>query len=105
MDKRTVEFIRALRAAGVRISIAETQDALNAVDLVGIMNRAEFKNTLQATLVKEHKDTKVFDYFFPLFFQNNAPPMWDVNQELTPDQQQLLRQALQSMMGDREALR
>jgi uncharacterized protein with von Willebrand factor type A (vWA) domain len=105
MDKRTVEFIRALRAAGVRISLAETQDALNAVDLVGIQDRSEFRSTLLATLVKEHKDSPVFDYFFPLFFENNAPPMWDVTQELTPDQQDMLQQALQSMMGDMDALR
>lgn len=105
MDKRTVEFIRALRAAGVRISLAETQDALNAVDLVGITDRAEFRSTLLATLVKEHRDSPVFEYFFPLFFENNAPPMWDVTQELTPEQQEMLQQALQSMMGDMDALR
>lgn len=105
MDKRAVEFIRALRASGVRISLAETQDALNAVNLVGIMDREEFRSTLRATLVKEHRDSPIFDYFFPLFFEQNAPPMWDVTQELDPDQQQMLQQALQSMMGDLDALK
>ena len=46
MDKRTVEFIRALRAGGVRVSLAETEDALNAVDLVGIQNKEEFRSLL-----------------------------------------------------------
>lgn len=105
MEKRTVEFIRAMRAAGVRISLAETQDALQAVDLVGISGKDVFASTLKATLIKENKDERVFDFFFPLFFENNAPPMWDVRQELDPDQQQMLQQALQSLIGDQDALR
>lgn len=103
MDKRTVEFIRALRAAGVRISIAESEDALRGVDLIGIGERETFKSTLQATLVKEHSDRQLFEFFFPLFFDNNAPPMWDVSQQLTPEQQDLLERAMQSMMGDMDA--
>lgn len=105
MDRRTVEFIRALRAAGVRISLAESQDALHGVEAVGIEGRASFRSTLLATLVKEHKDARIFDFFFPLFFDTNAPPMWDVTQELSPDQQDMLRQTLQSLMGDQDALR
>jgi hypothetical protein len=105
MDKRTVEFIRALRAAGVRISLAETQDALYAVDKVGIKNRQEFQASLRATLVKERKHTQIFDFFFPLFFDNNTPPMNNIQQELTPEQKELLRQALQSLMGSPQALR
>ena len=104
MEKRMVEFIRALRAAGVRISLAESQDAMFAVDLVGIGKREAFASTLKSTLVKEHDDSKVFDFFFPLFFENNAPPMWDMNQELTPEQQQMLQQALQTLMQDDQAL-
>jgi uncharacterized protein with von Willebrand factor type A (vWA) domain len=104
MDKRTVEFIRALRASGVRISVAESEDALRGVDLVGIFDRDEFKSTLRATLVKEQKDFRAFEFFFPLFFDTNAPPMWDMTQQLSPEQQQMLQQALQSLMGEREAL-
>ncbi len=105
MEKRMVEFIRAMRAAGVRISLAESQDALRAVDLVGISGKDSFAATLKTTLVKEHKDERVFDFFFPLFFENNAPPMWDITKELDPDQQQMLQQALQSLIGDQESLR
>ena len=100
MDTRTVEFIRALRAAGVRISISETQDALNAMNIVGILDRSEFYNSLKATLVKEHNDGEIFEFFFPLFFENNAPPMWDIQQELDPDQQDLLQRALEALMQE-----
>lgn len=105
MDKRTIEFIRCLRAAGIRISLAESQDAFQAVDEIGIYNREWFKESLRTTLVKEHQDWQAFDYFFPLFFEQNSPPMWDMTQELSPDQQQMLREALQSLMGDNQALR
>ncbi len=105
MDQRMVEFIRALRAAGVRISISESQDAMFGVNEIGIINLDHFKDTMKATLVKEHRDQPTFDYFFPLFFNNNQPPMQDIMDNLTPEQQQMLQQALQSLMGDMDALR
>ena len=91
MDKRTVDFIRCLRAAGVRISLAESEDAFNALDEVGIFQRALFMESLRATLIKEHKDWEAFDHFFPLFFDQNNPPMWDMTQELTSEQQEMLQ--------------
>lgn len=105
MDKRLVEFIRTLRAAGVRISIAETNDAMHATDAVGVGERDLFATALRATLVKESGDLPTFDYFFPLFFDTAAPPMFNMDQELTPDQKQTLRDALRSLMGDSNALR
>jgi len=75
MDNRMVQFIRAMRAAGVRISLAESQDAMFGVDAVGAGNRDAFRSTLRATLVKEARDQGTFEYFFPLFFGNNQPPL------------------------------
>lgn len=105
MEKRMVDFIRALRAAGVRISLAESQDAMFGVSEVGIENANYFRQTLRSTLVKEHRDQPKFDHFFPLFFTSNEPPLEDIMENLSPQQQQMLQQALQSLMGDMEALR
>lgn len=105
MDKRMVDFIRALRAAGVRISLAESQDAMYGVNQVGIANRDQFAATLKATLVKEARDQRTFDYFFPLFFGSGQPPMENIPNNLSDDDQDTLRQALQSLMGDLRALR
>lgn len=105
MDTRMVQFIRALRAAGVRISLAESQDAMYGVDAVGALNRDHFRSTLKATLVKEGRDHATFDYFFPLFFGNNAPPMENIPDNLSPQEQQMLQDALQSMMGNMQALK
>lgn len=105
MDKRMVEFIRALRAAGVRISISESQDAMYGVEAIGIRNFDQFKATLRSTLVKERRDHERFDEFFPLFFNSNQPPMQDIMDQLTPEQQQMLQDAMEALMGNRDALR
>ncbi len=104
MDKRIVEFIRTLRAAGVRISVAESADAMDAIDEIGLFERDAFRSALKTTLVKEKNDGPTFEHFFPFFFDSGAPPMFDMEQELTPEQQQMLQQALQSLMGDMGAL-
>lgn len=105
MDKRMVDFIRALRAAGVRISLAESQDAMYGVEAVGVMNREQFASAMRATLVKEARDQGTFDYFFPLFFGSGQPPMQNVPGSLSPEDQETLKQALQSLMGNMDALR
>lgn len=105
MDNRMVQFIRAMRAAGVRISLAESQDAMFGVDAVGAGNRDAFRSTLRATLVKESRDQGTFEYFFPLFFGNNQPPLNNIPDNLSPEDQQKLQDALQSMMGNMEALK
>ena len=105
MQKRMIEFVRALRAAGVRVSLAESQDAMFAVDHSGVRDQATFKSSMKATLVKNQRDQPVFDYFFPLFFKNNKPPLQNILEQLSEEQEQLLQDALQSMMGDLDALR
>ncbi len=105
MQKRMVEFIRALRAAGVRISLAESQDAMFGVDHTGVMDVSTFKSTMKATLVKNHRHQPVFDYFFPLFFSNNKPPLQNILDQLDEQQQQLLQEAMGSLMGNLDALR
>lgn len=105
MDTRMVDFIRALRAAGVRISLAESQDAMFGVDAVGAGNRDFFRSALRTTLVKESRDHQTFEYFFPLFFGNAAPPMQNIPDNLSADDQQKLQEALRSLMGDMNALK
>ena len=70
MDKRIVEFITALRAAGVRISLAESTDAFHAIDHLGIQDRELFRISLRSTLIKDNPDLETFDNLFPLFFQS-----------------------------------
>lgn len=106
MQKRMVEFIRALRAAGLRISLAESQDAMFGVDYAGIKDAAAFKNTMKATLIKNHKDQPTFEYFFPLFFSNSKPPLENIIEQLSPEQQAMLQAAMASLTASlRDLLR
>ena len=100
MDDRVVQFVAGLRAAGVRISLAETQDAFRAVAQLGVGERAAFQAALRATLIKEHSDAPVFDRLFPMFFSSGGPPLIPPEQALTPEQQQLLAAALRALAGD-----
>lgn len=105
MNKRMVEFIRAIRAAGVRVSLAESLDAMHGVEAIGITDREQFRSAMKATLVKESKDHAKFDEYFPIFFGSNHPPeMQDIQQQLTPEQQKMLEQAMQALQGNLRAL-
>ena len=98
MEQRLVEFIAALRAFGVRISISESQDAFNATEHMGIQHREIFCNSLRATLVKEAQDQSTFDKLFPLYFGNDEPPLINLNEELSPEERALLQQALRALL-------
>ena len=63
----TLQFIHALRTAGLRISISESMDALRAVAAIGV-EREIFRESLATCLVKEEDDRGVFDETFALFF-------------------------------------
>src|SRR6202023_4404208 len=62
-----VSFIAALRGAGVRISVAESIDAMNAVAVVGL-ERARMHEALAAALIKDEADRAIFDDAFNRFF-------------------------------------
>lgn len=99
MDDRIVDFIAALRAAGVRVSVAESADALRAIDATGIVDRDFFRMAMRATLVKEAHDVPTFDQLFPLYFGAGAPPM--PNQpggDMTPEEREQLMRALEEML-------
>lgn len=100
-----VEFIRALRAAGVRISLAESQDAVYGTDIIGVYDPDHFRATLKTTLVKEARDQHLFDYFYPLFFASNTPPLQNIPDNLTGEERQMLEQAMRSLAGQMEALK
>lgn len=101
MNDRIVEFVQALRGAGVRVSLAESADCMRAIDAMGIEEREAFKATLRTTLIKEHADFSVFDELFPMFFNIGTPPMQQMqggDSQLSEQQQQQLSEAMQQLM-------
>lgn len=101
MDKRIVDFITALRAAGVRISVAESADALRAIEQVGLDAKEFFRAALQTTLVKEPQDIPSFQQLFPLYFSGaQQPPMQQPGGDgsLSEAEREKLEQMLQQML-------
>src|SRR6185436_7138584 len=97
MESRILQLISALRASGVRVSLAESAEAFSAVDIMGIQDREEFRLSLRATLVKDLKDIPTFDKLFPLFFgMGQPPPLMGGNpsEDMTPEEAQMLADAL-----------
>lgn len=65
---RHVDFVAALRDAGVRVSVAEGLDAIRAVQQVGLIDRTQLRAALAATLVKRSSEREAFDTVFDLFY-------------------------------------
>jgi hypothetical protein len=68
MDAPILRFVGVLRGHGVRISPAETLDALRGLAAIPLERRELVKTALRTTLVKEEKDDPVFDELFEAFF-------------------------------------
>jgi uncharacterized protein with von Willebrand factor type A (vWA) domain len=100
MEDRIAKFIAALRVAGVRVSIAESQDAWQAITHTGIADRNLFRLGLRSTLIKDATSFETFEELFPLYFSAGAPPLQNLQAELSPEQQQMLRDALQQLQSD-----
>src|SRR5271167_1061837 len=64
-----VGFARALRAAGMPVGPGAVIDALRALRLIEIGNRADVYTTLEAIFVKRHEHALIFEQAFELFFR------------------------------------
>src|SRR4030088_576045 len=64
-----IGFARALRAAGIPVGPGAVIDALNALRMIEIGNRADVFTTLEAVFVKRHEHALVFAQAFDLFFR------------------------------------
>jgi len=72
MQHTLQDFLRALRAADVRVSPAEAIDAARTVETVGYADRELFKDALCATLAKSQAEVAAFDRTFETFFARQA---------------------------------
>ena len=68
------DFVEELREAGVPVSTVEAIDALEAVVVVDLADRAALKAALGATLVKSARHLDAFDTAFEVFFGLGRPP-------------------------------
>jgi uncharacterized protein with von Willebrand factor type A (vWA) domain len=78
------------------VSLAESADAFRAVENLGVEEREAFRLSLRATLVKDANSLPIFEELFPLFFDSadQQPPMQDATEDMSPEEAQMLAQAL-----------
>src|SRR5436309_15665305 len=69
MADNVVGFARALRAAGIPVGSGAVIDALNALQVIEIGNRAEVYATLEAIFVTRREHRLIFEQAFDLFFR------------------------------------
>ncbi|WP_043360939.1 VWA domain-containing protein [Belnapia sp. F-4-1] len=72
MQGPLLDFLRAARSAGLRISPAESIDAARAVEQVGYADRATLRDTLSLVLAKSAEEKRLFADCFDLFFSRPA---------------------------------
>src|SRR5512140_3042788 len=99
METRILQLIAALRASGVRVSLAESAEAFSAVDLMGVQKREDFRLSLRTTLIKNARALPIFDKLFPLFFGNGQPPSnpGNISDNLTPEEASMLAEAIRNL--------
>ena len=68
MDRVINDFVHLLRQHSVRVSPAESIEALQALHYVGLEEREVVRDALRAILVKSRDDVEVYDRLFDLYF-------------------------------------
>lgn len=71
MEDMFEDFIIALRNIGVRVSVSESIDAMNAVKIVSIEDKEILRDSLLATLSKSKHEKELFNECFDRFFSYN----------------------------------
>src|SRR4051794_15955948 len=73
MRENLHRFFRAARGAGVRLSPAESIDAMRAVSKIGFTDRTILRDTFLLTLAKTLDEKKALGDCFDLFFDQPKP--------------------------------
>ena len=73
MRKNLVNFVSILRSHDIRVSPAETIDALNAMSVLNFEKRSQIRDGLAMTLAKTKLEEKVFFKCFDRFFKSELP--------------------------------
>lgn len=82
MDQKILEFIGLLRKNGVRVSAAESIDAMEVLRELPLDERGVVKDALRGSLVKRRIDIRPFDELFDLYFSELGKVLGDPTDDL-----------------------
>jgi uncharacterized protein with von Willebrand factor type A (vWA) domain len=74
MKQILLDFVDLLRKAGIRVCLSETMDCLKGMECADLLDKAQFRSILEATLVKRSEDREEFDRLFHLYFETRSYP-------------------------------
>lgn len=109
--QRVLDFVQALRRAGVGTAVSEDIDALRTLRHLDLLEREQLREALAAVCVKNHIYRRAFDDLFELYFPARSTPPDDTPEvtdqpgdEIDPDE--FIRDLLDRLMdGDDAAIR
>ncbi|HEY3343376.1 MAG TPA: VWA domain-containing protein [Anaerolineaceae bacterium] len=67
-----IRFMNTVRAAGVRVSVAEELDAMRVVEVIGYQDRGLLRDALGLTVAKSADEEALFEACFDEFFSRSA---------------------------------
>lgn len=104
---RHVEFLVALRRAGLAVSVAEDIDAATALAAVDVLDREELRAAYAAALVKRRQHRPAFDTLFDLYFPATSQSPSASQEELSPQRERDVGEGARSATepGARERIR
>jgi uncharacterized protein len=102
MRENLHRFFRAARGAGVRLSPAESIDAMRAVSKVGFTDRTVLRDTFLLTLAKTQDEKKALGDCFDLFFDQPEPSQPPPEQRETDESDTADSGAASDQQGDAE---
>jgi uncharacterized protein len=100
MRENLHRFFRAARGAGVRVSPAESIDAMRAVANVGFTDRAILRDTFLLTLAKTQDEKRALGECFDLFFDLPEPSQQAPESESDGDSEAAEPQTPQGAAGE-----
>jgi uncharacterized protein with von Willebrand factor type A (vWA) domain len=84
LNKTLVDFVKVLRNADLKVSPAETLDAMACIDVVGMEDREFMKHSLSLVLAKTPEEKEAFNDSFERFF--TIDPKTSANDDsMSPD--------------------
>lgn len=102
LQQRILDLVRALRRAGVPVSVSDDLDAMRAAAVVDLADRGQLREALAATTVKAAGHRATFDALFEVFFPLGGAPRGREPRDVDDFLADLARRVRE---GDDEALR
>jgi len=101
LEYNVTRFVHVLRHLGVRVSLAETMDAMAALARVDLLSRGQFRGALRSCLAKSNREAGIFNQAFDLFFTTPEEKLkrQRLRREMREEREKLISGAQQDLMG------